>query len=483
MGRLFLLRDVSRKIGDEFVIEIFKIIPSGFFNPLSSGSNNEVNASCLIEIYEQFENEVTYRISKKTIRDILASFILDNHIKADSDMDVEDGRPSDVANSFLRKFSSPDVGWLVEETDDATYEKYISMTEVGIALAEFLINIEKPEKVEYSTYIYNIYNTLNNETQWKDSPYINCLKPVYKNAKALSKSLKSLSTFIRKTIEDLIKEVSLETLTENLLSYCNGDFIKEYARLTKQQNIHIYRRAIKEKLDQLTNEPDKFNALLQECVSEEGLSERDAEIYIYDMIDNTKSFLSEDYDRIMKDIKHKINMHLHIAVGRIRFIRNNGTDNRGSVEQVIKLLKESTSELDMRDELPEEYQNLFRLDRNEYLDLVSVKYPRKNRAIRKATVSMVELPTDEDIDAAKRQQEMEAYNPYSKEKMKMYLEELFSYKKELHSDDIPHETHDELLAAVSAVAYGEENGYNIEVEDGYVESNNLMLRKFVITKK
>ena len=60
MGRLFLLRDVSRKIGDEFVIEIFKIIPSGFFNPLSSGSNNEVNASCLIEIYEQFENEVTY---------------------------------------------------------------------------------------------------------------------------------------------------------------------------------------------------------------------------------------------------------------------------------------------------------------------------------------------------------------------------------------------------------------------------------------
>ena len=157
-------------------------------------------------------------------------------------MDVEDGRPSDVANSFLRKFSSPDVGWLVEETDDATYEKYISMTEVGIALAEFLINIEKPEKVEYSTYIYNIYNTLNNETQWKDSPYINCLKPVYKNAKALSKSLKSLSTFIRKTIEDLIKEVSLETLTENLLSYCNGDFIKEYARLTKQQNIHIYRR-------------------------------------------------------------------------------------------------------------------------------------------------------------------------------------------------------------------------------------------------
>lgn len=39
-------------------------------------------------------------------------------------------------------------------------------------------------------------------------------------------------------------EGSLESLTENIISYCDGDFIKEYSRLVHQQNIHIYRNFI-----------------------------------------------------------------------------------------------------------------------------------------------------------------------------------------------------------------------------------------------
>ena len=42
---------------------------------------------------------------------------------------------------------------------------------------------------------------------------------------------------------------------------------------------------------------------------------------------------------------------------------------------------------------------------------------------------------------------------------------------------------DELLAAISAVTYGEENGYDISVEDGYIESNGLLIRRFNVKKK
>ena len=55
------------------------------------------------------------------------------------------------------------INLLEEEIDDATYEKQIIMTESGIALAEFLNLLEKPEKEEFSSHIYNIY--LNNYTQ------------------------------------------------------------------------------------------------------------------------------------------------------------------------------------------------------------------------------------------------------------------------------------------------------------------------------
>lgn len=462
---------------------VFNMIPDGFFNPLSSGSNNVANAGCLLEIYEQYDMEVSYRISRKTLRDDLAIYILENHLKSDDETETDETRPADIANNFIRKFASPEVGWLTEETDDSTYEKYIVMTEAGIALAEFLRSIEKPEKEEYSTYIFNIFNTLQNVDQWRDDPYVNAVKPVYKNAKALAKSLKRLSTFIRKTIEEMLKEVSLEELTEKLLEYCNGDFIREYARLTKQQNIHIYRSRIRQILDRMINDSERFETIVLGCAIEESITETEAETYVYDMIDATKRFLSEDYDRIMSDIKHKINMHLHIAVGRIRFIRNHGTDSRGSVEQVIKMLKESLAESDIKDSLPEEMTDLFRLDRNEFIDIDSIKFPKKNRGIRKAVVSEVDVLTEEDILAAKLQQEEEAFNPYSKEKMKKYMSELFSYKTELHAEDIPVSSRDELLAAVSAVAYGSENGYEISAEDGYIETNDLLLRRFSVTKK
>lgn len=462
---------------------VFDMVPGGFFNPLSSGSNNVANAACLIEIYDQYDKEVSYRISRKVLRDNLAIYILENHLKSDDETENDDSKPIDIANNFIRKFISPDVGWLIEETDDSTYEKYIVMTEAGIALAEFLKNIEKPEKVEYSTYIYSIFNTLQRKEQWIDDPYVNAIKPVFQNAKALSKSLKRLSTFIRKKIEEILKEVSLETLTENLLAYCNGDFIKEYARLTKQQNIHIYRNQIKHMLDQMTSNQEEFETIVLGCAIEESLEESEAENYVYEMLDATRRFLSEDYDRIMSDIKHKINMHMHIAVGRIRFIRNNGKDSRGSVEQFIKILRDAMSEIEMKDELPEEMRNLFRLDRNEYIDLASVRYPRKNKSIRKVTTSEVELLSEEDILAAKMQQKQEAYNPYSKDKMKQYMQELIAHKQELHADEIPMGNKDELLAAISAVTYGEENGYDISVEDGYIESNGLLIRRFNVKKK
>lgn len=103
-----------------------------------------------------------------------------------------------------------------------------------------LIRLERPEREELSSYMYNIYNTLLNQDQWNGDPYVGALKNVYKNAKALSKSLKKMSTYIRKTIEKIMKEISYESLTENIIAYCDGDFIKEYSVL-KREDITVKR--------------------------------------------------------------------------------------------------------------------------------------------------------------------------------------------------------------------------------------------------
>lgn len=55
--------------------------------------------------------------------------------------------------------------------------KYM-MRKYLIELADFLKSIEKPEKVEYAAYIFNIFNTLQSREQWKDDPYVNAIKQV-----------------------------------------------------------------------------------------------------------------------------------------------------------------------------------------------------------------------------------------------------------------------------------------------------------------
>ena len=156
-------------------------------------------------IYEQFEREISYRVDRKQIRDVLASYLYDQNISLDLE-DEEQKNYSDLANAIIRKMSSKNIGWLEEETDDATLEKAVYMTENGLALAEFLLSVQMPETEEYSAYIIHIYNTLMNLDQWKEHPYINGLKSISAQAKALSKSLKKLSTYIRKIIERMIVE-------------------------------------------------------------------------------------------------------------------------------------------------------------------------------------------------------------------------------------------------------------------------------------
>ena len=460
---------------------VFNRIPSGFFNLLSSGSDNINNAGCLLEIYSQYDMEVSYRIGRKQLRDALALYILENNLSFSEE--EADEKSSDVANSIIRKFTDEDCGWLTEETDDATYDKYIIMTEAGIALSEFLLALEQPEKVEYSSYIYNIYNTLMNSDQWKSDPYVNAVKAVYNNAKALAKSLKRLSTFIRKKIEELTRETSLEILTEHLLEYCDGDFIREYARLTKQQNIHMYRSYIRSKLDEIVNNTEMHELIVTGCAIEEDISEDAAEDFVLEMVENTKKFLNEDYDRIMRDIKHKINMHIHIAVGRIRFIRNSGKDAQGNVEQVLKLLRTSIDEGSLLDELSDEMTKLYKFDRNEYIDTASLWNPRKSKAIKKAVTIETETLTQADKDDAISALEKEAYNPYSKKKMKLFLEDQMRGNNEIDSEQLPLSSKKELLSDISAVAYCEENGFEITVEDGYLEANDMILRRFKIRRK
>lgn len=463
------------------MINLFDVIPSGFFNLLSSGSNNRSYADCLMIIYEQYEREISYKIKRNIIKDAISIYLLENHVELEDESIGQN--PNDKANYVIRKFCSKEIGWLEEESDDVTYEKNIIMTENGIRLAEFLLQLLKPEKEEFSSYIFNIYNTLQNKAQWQENPYVGAVKNIYNNAKALSKSLKRLSTFIKKNIETLVKEETLESLTENILEYCNGDFIKEYSRLIKQQNIHIYRTYIKNEIEKLLADQEIYDQILITCMKEEEVDEYEAEEKIFHMISSIKRFLTSDYDNIMGEIRHKITLYIQLAIGRARFLRNQEVDVRGSVEQMLKYMIHEMKDVGIGEELPEKMQELYSITSYEFIDIASIRFPRKQIHIESVSVSEIEVLTEEEIEKVRKIQEREAYNPYSKALMKKYVEELMENKMVLHAEEMPLHTKEELLATLSAVAYSQENGYRIEVKDGYIKANGLLLKDFVIRRE
>lgn len=145
---------------------VFNVIPNNFFNPLSSNSNYKINSVLLQFIYEQYDNEISYRIKRSMLRDEMAYFISNNFDFFVSDSEAAAKSYQDIASDYLRKFASKDVAWIEEEFDDSTFEKYIVITEPGILLAELLTRLEKPEREELSSYMYNIYNTLLNQERY-----------------------------------------------------------------------------------------------------------------------------------------------------------------------------------------------------------------------------------------------------------------------------------------------------------------------------
>lgn len=105
--------------------KLFKVIPSGFFNCLSSGCNNGIYSDCLQIIYEQYDREISYRIARSHIRDALAAYLLENHVEFLDGAEDSGNRKNynDLANSIIRKFSSKEIGWLEEENNDSTVKK------------------------------------------------------------------------------------------------------------------------------------------------------------------------------------------------------------------------------------------------------------------------------------------------------------------------------------------------------------------------
>ena len=192
------------------------------------------------------------------------------------------------------------------------------------------------------------------------------------------------------------------------------------------------------------------------------------------MIDSTKKFLHDDYNKIMDDIKQKINTYIHIAITRERMLRNKGLDIRGAVEQTLRIL--ISSEENGADFENLETGALFNLQKYEYVDQSSIMFPHKSQQVLHNTESDYFELSEEEIQKQKYILEQESLNPYSKDEMKKYMESLFRQNKIVDNSNFDYSDKTDILKSLAAVSYAKENGYIIETDGTYIESENYVTR-------
>ena len=126
---------------------------------------------------------------------------------------------------------------------------------------------------------------------------------------------------------------------------------------------------------------------------------------------------------------------------------------------------------------------LFLVDGNQYLDEYSLRYPRKNRQVTEETESEFAEMDEAEKERQLAEQRREAYDPFSRERSGAWLAEILRGRGQISAAELPIRTQDDLLMTLSAAAYAQENGLRIQVEDGFTETEEFLLRNFTIRKE
>ena len=137
----------------------------------------------------------------------------------------------------------------------------------------------------------------------------------------------------------------------------------------------------------------------------------------------------------------------------------------------------------MVSEIPAFMHGLFDIENNEFIDLSSVSYPRISRNIKKNSEQELIEVSEDDIEQAKRDFARETDDTYSKEKMARYLKDILNGRKSISADRLPLNDKTELLKTLSAVVYADENGFDVEILDGYYETDKMILRNIIISDR
>lgn len=438
-------------------INLFEIVPEGFFKPLTS-KYKTTYIDCLTIIYNTYKTELSFGVDKEDILYELENYF-DNEsseeLVFEEDDEEEIAKDSRAkANAIMRRLKNN--GWIEYEVAN-DYKIKVNLYDYAATTIESFNKIIKNEEMEYQSLVSQIHATLINQEAYV-KPYEYIIKRVAENTEELIIGLKKLNTNIKKYIDAITNEKSASEIVEDFFVYHKEIGSKAYHRIKTSDNISYFRTAIIENLYKILYDEDIFNRAVLGYMEVEQEEDREkAEDILKGKILSIISAF-RNYDNIIDEIDYKNSKYIGSAVARAKFLLNNTNNSEGKISKILAYISNTLNNennLNMNDESEDMLIKLFNIFPQGFID--------NNSAYVIPISRKISLPeqldntlgiSEEERKLRKLALKEKNKNRFSRKNINQYINELLEGKKAILASTLKLETKRDLIRIVFINLYG-----------------------------
>ena len=315
---------------------LFQILPSDFFKPLTS-KYRQVFADCILLIFNTFKPEISYGVNREIVVKALTEYFEVDDMEMTFDDEgtfIKDAR--EKANAVIASLKL--CGW-IEYEQERNHQLNVVLYEYAVPIIESMNKVIQEEEAEYQGLISQIHASLQNRDLYA-KPYELIIKGVKENTDRLISELKKLNASIKRHMDKQTADMSAAEIIDHFFAYHKNIGSKAYLRMKTSENISYFRSSIIEKIEEMME-----NATVMERavigfmeVEQEEDKEKAFDNLVSELLDVKSMFYR--LDEIIEDIDVKHMRYMKNAVMRARFKLATGNNMEGKLAKVLDLLAE-----------------------------------------------------------------------------------------------------------------------------------------------
>ena len=468
--------------------DIFSILNPNFFGILA-GKNKTTNVLLIFEISRIFSSSLT--LLKDTLVSYLAEFMKLMNIEEideieDEDLYFDDEEDEDNERSKASRFIKDLInrGWL-EIDQDTKLNFIVNRTDGFIKIVDALLGLINDEvrPDEYSSAILNLYQTSKNFDYNNPTSTVETMDKINKE---IENNLLSINSKIKRFINEVMSKsdaTEKEILTKLTVDYQKLPSFIAFHNLLTRNNPDKYIDTILDSVNNLRH-PEVLNLLLNDYVLVKGLNTKEissyeqARSYFYNVFTNIE-FTMTHIGNSLNLISSRNATYVTNSKNRIRFRLNNEYDIKGSINTILKQIKDNETPNE------EEIYSVFSLYSYGQIDDKSFYKPRNisRNAPKKVPLT---IKVKDPALSQKAKELLEMKNMYSLDKVNEFVNLNLGEKTKAYINEFKVESVEDFIKLMLIPVYSSNSFASFEVNkpiDEEVVINGFRMKNYSVNKK